>query len=174
MARFFDITRFTPLILIVATASHCLAAEQLIETKELSLVIPESWEKVAEDKTLLTVRVGLRQSGFGFAKNIRVKLYDLPDGATLEQLAAVQKKSLGRFKLVAEGEFPAANANISWLAIAPESPTNASDALTKIDYIAVVGKKAFVLHCMTETKTWEADKLLFENIVKSASFKAFK
>jgi hypothetical protein len=154
-------------------ATRCAGEDQLIELNEFSVSIPASWQSLPDEKTLVTARGPLRSISDPFMENIRIKSYDLPKPATPDQLVAVQStpEALESFKLLARGRLEGTKTPISWFAIAPKMPVAPKDDLAKIDYIAVVGKKAFVMHCVVETSQWEKDKDVFETIAKSLSFK---
>jgi len=160
-------------LFISLLTTRCVGDDQIIELNEFSVSIPDSWQHLPDEKTLLTARGPLRSIGDTFMENIRIKSYELPKSLTPDQIAAAQStpEALERFKLLARGRLEGTKTPISWMAIAPKTPTSPKDDLTKIDYFAVSGNKAFVIHCMVESSEWQKEKELFDSIARSLSFK---
>ena len=153
------------------SALTCLGQDQVIDLQDLSVSIPKTWERVPDDKTILTARGPSRGANDAFSENIRIEVRELPRPATPEQILAAQTstKALGKYRLLGQGKVDEAKTPVVWYAITHTEAAKNDRVI--IDYVAVKGQKAFVMHCMIEADQWKAEQKVFEKIAKSLTFK---
>jgi hypothetical protein len=157
-------TSWAAFTLCVILVSQCFGQNRLIESEGFSLRVPEAWEQLEEDKTIITARSPRRGDEDRFRENVRLHLYDVGKAYTPEQVVARQKTDLGRFKLIGEGKVGNAQVPMRWMAIAPKVPRSDSDRLVKIDFITTNGTVIVVLIAMAEMDDWKDHMPLFEKI----------
>lgn len=145
--------------------------EQVVETPEFTLRLPATWKIMKERDTLLSAKAPPEDENDAFSENVRVKLYSLPEAMTPKEILLLQKKDLGSFKYLDEGEVKNSLSPFVWLAISLKSPERGNQEFTKIDYITVNGQNAIVMHAVVETELWRKKAPLFERIARTMKLK---
>ncbi|HBE70501.1 MAG TPA: hypothetical protein DDW52_20320 [Planctomycetaceae bacterium] len=129
--------------------------------------VPDGWEIVDEEKTILSIRSPLEDGNDTFGENIRIVRYPLGRPHTVEEVLKRQKSDTGRFMLIGEGRVDEARVPMTWMALTPQTPQHDKDDRVKIDFMTTQGNELVVLVAMAERNAWKRYMPIFREIVST-------
>ena len=148
-----------------------------LKAGELTIKVPDDWEVVAEDKTLLSVLTPQEGPNDTFRENLRINAYDA-GGSTVDALFAAALKPIekgeGPLKLFGKGSLTANGHKVLWMTLRPRQPKADQEPLTLVEYGFVFGGKCYSFKAMAADAKTDKFKATVEKILKSLEPKAGK